>query len=72
MSELQKIQTEMFEKEDILKGMADVFGALASDCRLEIIYFLLHVDSLPSGEIARLTNCTPSQVSQYLAKMYDA
>lgn len=69
MSEMQKIQIEMFEKEDRFKDMADVFHALASDCRLEIIYLLLHVDSLPSGEIARLTNCTPSQVSQYLAKM---
>lgn len=72
MSQLQKIQTEMFEKSDLLIEMSEVFGALASDCRLEIIYLLLHVDSLPSGEIARLTNCTPSQVSQYLAKMYDA
>jgi DNA-binding CsgD family transcriptional regulator len=52
--------------------MSEVFDALASDCRLEIIYLLLRVDILPSGEIARLTNCTPSQVSQYLSKMYDA
>ena len=72
MSDLQQIQSEMFEKEDLLIGMADVFGALASDCRLEIIYLLLRVDSLPSGEIGRLTNCTPSQISQYLSKMYDA
>ena len=72
MSDLQKIQTEMFEKSDMLIEMSEVFGALASDCRLEIIYLLLHVDALPSGEIARLTNCTPSQVSQYLSKMHDA
>jgi predicted transcriptional regulator len=62
----------MFAKEDLLLDMADVFGALASDCRLEIIYLLLRVDSLPSGEIGRLTNCSPSQISQYLAKMHDA
>ncbi|MFZ2255359.1 MAG: ArsR family transcriptional regulator [Patescibacteria group bacterium] len=62
----------MFEKEDLLLEMSGVFGALASDCRLEIIYLLLRVDALPSGEIARLTNCTPSQISQYLSKMYDA
>jgi predicted transcriptional regulator len=62
----------MFAKEDLLIEMADVFGALASDCRLEIIYLLLRIDALPSGEIGRLTNCSPSQVSQYLAKMYDA
>jgi predicted transcriptional regulator len=72
MNNLQQIQSEMFEKEDMLIEMADVFGALASDCRLEIIYLLLRVDSLPSGEIGRLTNCSPSQISQYLAKMYDA
>jgi hypothetical protein len=48
MSDLQQIQSEMFEKENTLIEMADVFGALASDCRLEIIYLLLRVDSLPS------------------------
>jgi DNA-binding transcriptional ArsR family regulator len=72
MTDLTRIQSEMFQKEDILIDMANVFGALASDCRLEIIYLLLRVDSLPSGEIGRLTNCSPSQVSQHLSKMYDA
>jgi predicted transcriptional regulator len=72
MSDLQNIQKAMFEKEDLMMEMSEVFGALASDCRLEIIYLLFHTDSLPSGEIARLTNCTPSQVSQYLAKMHSA
>jgi len=72
MSDHQKLQSEMLEKEDLLVEMSEVFGALASDCRLEIIYLLLHVESLPSGEIGRLTNCTPSQISQYLSKMYDA
>jgi hypothetical protein len=48
MSEFEQIQKEMFEKEDLIVEMADVFGALASDCRLEIIYLLLHIDSLPS------------------------
>lgn len=72
MMNLENIQKEMFSKEDTFLEMSDVFSALASDCRLEIIYLLLRVDSLPSWEIGRLTNCTPSQVSQYLAKMYDA
>jgi predicted transcriptional regulator len=72
MTNLAEIQSEMFQKEDVLIEMADVFGALASDCRLEIIYLLLRVDVLPSGEIGRLTNCSPSQVSQYLSKMHDA
>lgn len=71
MQDIQQIQSEMFEKEDILLEMSGVFDALASDCRLEIIYLLLRVDALPSWEIARLTNCTPSQISQYLSKMYD-
>ncbi len=72
MSDHQQIQSEMWEKENLLIEMSEVFGALASDCRLEIIYLLLRIDALPSGEIARLTNCTPSQISQYLSKMYDA
>ena len=72
MENLQKVQKEMFDKEDLMLEMSEVFGALASDCRLEIIYLLFHTDSLPSGEIARLTNCTPSQISQYLTKMHSA
>lgn len=72
MADFTQIQNEMWEKEDLLREMADIFGALASDCRLEIIYLLFRIDSLPSGEIARLTNCTPSQISQYLAKMHSA
>jgi predicted transcriptional regulator len=51
MKNMTEIQAEMFEKEDLLIEMADVFEALASDCRLEIIYLLLRVDALPSGEI---------------------
>lgn len=72
MTNIETIQNEMWEKEDLLTEMSEVFGALASDCRLEIIYLLMRVDALPSGEIARLTNCTPSQISQYLSKMHDA
>lgn len=66
------IQTEMFTKEHLLKDIAAVFDALSTDCKLEIIYLLIRIESLPSGEIARLTNCSPSQVSQSLAKMYSA
>jgi predicted transcriptional regulator len=72
MSDFTQIQNEMWEKEDLLIEMSEVFGALASDCRLEIVYLLFHADSLPSGEIARLTNCAPSQISQYLTKMHSA
>jgi len=69
---LQDLQKTMFEKGKLMIEMADVFGALASDCRLEVIFLLLQVESLVSGEIARLTNCTPSQISQYLTKMHSA
>ena len=62
----------MFAQENAMKEMADIFSALSSDCRIEIIYLLMRVASLPSGEIGRLTNCTASQISQYLAKMYSA
>ncbi len=62
----------MFEHESVMKEMAEIFSALSSDCRIEIIYLLMRIDSLPSGEIGKLTNCTPSQISQYLAKMYSA
>ncbi len=72
MSNLAEIQKEMFDKEELMIEMADVFWALASECRIEIIYLLLYTPSLPSGEIGRLTNCTPSQISQYLSKMYSA
>jgi hypothetical protein len=48
MSDFTQIQNEMWEKEDLLREMADIFGALASDCRLEIIYLLFRIDSLPS------------------------
>jgi hypothetical protein len=48
MSDHTQIQNEMFEKEDILKEMAEVFNALASDCRLEIIYLLFRIPALPS------------------------
>lgn len=68
----KEIQTEMFTKENLLKDIAAVFDALSTDCKLEIIYLLLRIESLPSGEIAKLTNCSPSQVSQSLAKMYSA
>lgn len=66
------IQEEMFTKEHLLKDIAAVFDAISTDCKLEIIYLLIRIESLPSGEIARLTNCSPSQVSQSLARMYTA
>lgn len=68
---MRDIQAKMFSQEKRLKSMAAVFEALSSDCRLEIIYLLSRVEAISSGEIARLTNCTPSQISQYLAKLHD-
>lgn len=48
MTSLATIQKEMFAQEDRMLEMAEVFGALSCDCRLEIIYLLLRVDALPS------------------------
>lgn len=48
MTNLENLQNEMFSKEDTFIEMSEVFSALASDCRLEIIFLLLRVDSLPS------------------------
>lgn len=67
-----QIQNEMFSKEQELQDIAAVFDAISTDCKLEIIYLLLRIESLPSWEIAKLTNCSPSQVSQSLSKMYGA
>lgn len=69
---MQEIQQTMFTQEKLFLEMAAIFEALASDCRMEIIYLLSRIPELPSGEISRLTNCTPSQTSQYLAKMHRA
>ena len=71
-SSFGSIQKTMFSQDKLLCEMARIFEALSSDCRLEIIYLLTYIPELPSGEISRLTNCTPSQTSQYLAKMYQA
>ena len=68
----QEIQAEMFSKEVVIQDIAAVFDAISTDCKLEIVYLLIRVESLPSGEIAKLTNCSPSQVSQSLSKMYAA
>ena len=66
------IQKTMFSQEKTFLEMASIFEVLSSDCRLEIIYLLSSVKELPSGEISRLTNCSPSQTSQYLTKMLRA
>lgn len=42
------IQEEMFTKEDLLKDIAAVFDAISTDCKLEIIYLLIRIESLPS------------------------
>lgn len=45
---LSTLQKEMFEQSDTMIQMADMFAALASDCRIEIVYLLSRVDALPS------------------------
>ncbi len=72
MNHLTAIQSDMFAREDDMRVVASVFEALSSACRVEIVYLLSRAGFVASGEIARLTNCAPSQVSQYLARMLDA
>jgi hypothetical protein len=45
------IQSTMFAQSDTMLALAGIFGALDSDCRVEILYLLVHVGPLPSGEI---------------------
>jgi DNA-binding HxlR family transcriptional regulator len=68
----QQIQSEMFSQEELIQDIAAIFDSVSTDCKLEIIYLLIRIDEIPSGEIAKLTNCSPSQVSQSLAKMLQA
>lgn len=43
-----KIQEEMFTKEGLIQDIAAVFDAISTDCKLEIIYLLIRIESLPS------------------------
>lgn len=66
---LRTLQKKLFSHSDELRGGAEVFDILGNECRLEMVLALMETGELSSGDIASVTNCSPSQVSQALAMM---
>jgi ArsR family transcriptional regulator, virulence genes transcriptional regulator len=69
MVDVKTLQKKLFSHSDNLRGGAEVFDILGNECRLEMVLALMEAGELSSGEIAQVTNCTPSAVSQALAMM---
>lgn len=69
MVHVKTLQKKLFSHSDELRGGAEVFDILGNECRLEMVLALMESGELSSGEIAEVTNCTPSAVSQALAMM---
>ena len=69
MVHVKTLQKKLFSHSDELRGGAEVFDILWNECRLEMVLALMEAGELSSGEIASVTNCTPSAVSQALAMM---
>ncbi len=69
MVNVKTLQKKLFSHSDELRGGAEVFDILGNECRLEMVLALMESGELSSGEIAEVTNCTPSAVSQALAMM---
>jgi DNA-binding transcriptional ArsR family regulator len=69
MTDLQKIQKHLFSHDDKIRDGAEIFDILGNECRLEMVLALMEAKELSSGDIAEVTNCSPSQVSQALAMM---
>lgn len=63
------LQKKFFSHSDELRDGAEVFDILGNECRLEMVLALMEAGELSSGDIAQVTNCTPSAVSQALAMM---
>lgn len=66
---VKTLQKKLFSHSDELRGGAEIFDILGNECRLEMVLALMESWELSSGEIAEVTNCTPSAVSQALAMM---
>lgn len=66
---VKTLQKKLFSHSDELRGGAEIFDILGNECRLEMVLALMESGELSSGEIAEVTNCTPSAVSQALAMM---
>ncbi len=69
MLNVKTLQKKLFSHSDELRGGAEVFDILGNECRLEMVLALVEARELSSWEIAAVTNCTPSAVSQALAMM---
>lgn len=69
MVHVAKLQKKLFSHSDELRGGAEVFDILGNECRLEMVLALMEAGELSSWDIAQVTNCTPSAVSQALAMM---
>ena len=69
MVNVKTLQKKLFSHSDELRGGAEVFDILGNECRLEMVLALMEAGELSSGDIASVTNCTPSAVSQALAMM---
>lgn len=69
MVNVAKLQKKLFSHSDELRGGAEIFDILGNECRLEMFLALMEAGELSSGDIAQVTNCTPSAVSQALAMM---
>lgn len=66
---VKTLQKKLFSHSDELRGGAEVFDILGNECRLEMVLALMEAGELSSWDIAQVTNCTPSAVSQALAMM---
>lgn len=69
MVDVKKLQKKLFSHDGNIRDGAEVFTILGNECRLEMVLALMEAKELSSGEIAEVTNCTPSAVSQALAMM---
>lgn len=69
MVDVKKLQKKIFSHENNIRDGAELFAILGNECRLEMVLALMEWKELSSGEIAEVTNCTPSAVSQALAIM---
>jgi ArsR family transcriptional regulator, virulence genes transcriptional regulator len=69
MVDVKTLQKKLFSHSDELREGSEIFDILGNECRLEMVLALMEVGELSSGDIAQVTNCTPSAVSQALAMM---
>lgn len=69
MVDIKKLQNKIFSQAKIIQNASEVFQLLGNECRLEMLIALVKAGELSSWEIAEVTNCSPSVVSQALSQM---